>query len=111
MNTNPTISELVMVVVHYKDGNHPDTKIVPKVDVEKFIEATKKLHHSPGINPHSKLKTARATHIFVYGMEVSGPFWWSTPDLQQNYDPNGARIIGEGRTLQVIELDKEINHG
>lgn len=35
-----------------------------------------------------------------------GPFWWSTPDLQENRDPNGARIV-EWTLCRELFLDKE----
>lgn len=57
-----------------------------------MVTATKKLHHKPGINPHNKGETAKIGAILSQPLEATGPYWWSTPDLQNNGDPRGAKI-------------------
>lgn len=74
-------------------GGDITTDFVPENEVDRFVTACIRLHHTPGINPHTGGQARKIWKIVAHDMEVRGPFWWSTPDLQENYDPNGARIV------------------
>ena len=87
------LSQLRIVTVYPIDSGRPSEFIVPVDDVSKFVEATKKLHMNPGVDPHNGNPTTPAHMITVAELRVCGPYWWTTPDLQNNDDPNGARII------------------
>lgn len=82
--------------------------LIPADEVDRFVEASKRLHWKPGINPHVRDRDNRASKIWrisVAKLELRGPFWWTVPDLQNNGDPAGARIIdaGVGKTVFVDE--------
>ena len=86
--------------------------IVSKLNLEKFISATKELHFEPGINPHNKEKTSSARKITVQKLEKTGPYWWSTPGLMDNNDSNGVSIFSWSVERIVWELPsgKEIKN-
>lgn len=67
--------------------------IVHRDDVDQLIDASKRLHHDPGINPHNRVKTAEVIKISVGEPRFAGPYWWTTPDLKANGDPSGASLI------------------
>ena len=91
---NPTIAkDLRRVELHWESLGEPAVYVVSEQELQRFIKATVKLHHHPGINPHVKdrdAKTAQVAKITAQRLKPSGPYWWSTPNLQENYDPNGA---------------------
>jgi hypothetical protein len=88
------LSELCSVTVEYgRDTGYVVEKyIIPKQDLDAFVEATVRLHHDPGINPHNKHITGPIRRISTDSFSVVGPFWWTTPDLQST-GKSGARII------------------
>jgi len=65
-------------------------------ELDRFVEASKRLHFQPGRNPHNGVEAARIWQITVGEFELRGPFWWTVPDLQNNGDPRGARVIDVG---------------
>ena len=93
---NPTIAKnLRRVELHWEHGEKPTVHIVSEQELQRLIKATVKLHHHPGVNPHVKdrdAKTAQVAKIIVQRLVSSGPYWWSTPNLQENGDPNGATL-------------------
>lgn len=69
--------------------------VVHKHDVDKFVAAAVALHGPNGRNPHQtdpNVKSRRVSEIRVNPFIKTGPFWWTTPDLQKNDDPAGAAI-------------------
>jgi hypothetical protein len=88
-------SELRIVTLCFYDCS-PTTHFVRECDVEKLVQASLKLHYKPGINPYNGVETARLYRILVAPLRIDGPFWWSTPNLENNEDPSGARIIQGG---------------
>lgn len=76
--------------------------IMHKDQVPRFVEASLKLHHHPGINPANKAKTARIRRITCAPPRARS-YWWTTPNLARNDDPQGAAIIrgGPSETLFV----------
>jgi hypothetical protein len=84
----------------------PTSFLVSESDVATFIEATKRLHWKPGRNPHNGEGCSKVWQITVAKMELRGPFWWTVPNLQNNDDPRGARII-DGGIGKVVWTDQE----
>ena len=98
------VNDLRKVNVYFE--KNPSSYIVNKLNLEKFILATKELHFDPGVNPHNKDKgkTAQAKKITVQKLEKTGPYWWSTPGLMHNNDPNGAFIFSWSVEELIWEL-------
>lgn len=82
---------LKKVTLHWKEGGTTEYLVFDR-DLAKFIKATLELHHCPGINPHTGKKTAKVIKITSRSLVSLGRFWWSTPGLKENDDPNGAEI-------------------
>ncbi len=84
--------DLRQVTLVFVDGS-TTSHIVHKNDVERLVSASIKLHGYPGLNPHNGNKTAKARQIYVeQALRVTGPHWWSTPNLRDNYDRSGASV-------------------
>ena len=90
------LSDVRKVTLHYI-GSTPASYLVPADQVDRFVEASKRLHFRPGKNPHNGEDAAKVWKITVAEMELRGPYWWTVPDLQNNGDPAGAQIIDAGR--------------
>jgi len=101
---NGSIRDYRAVVVYFHGGNRSQY-IFHKEDVSKFAQAQVKLHHSPGVNPHSKLTTAPIWRITSAVLCASGPYWWTTPSL--NPDGSGARFIEGGPDEEIIWEDRK----
>lgn len=86
------LQDLVTVRMYYVDGSHVD-RIIQYADVDRMVEAISKLHGIPGVNPHTGVKTKPVKCVSVFSMKFVGPFWWTTPDLESNYDPAGVKIF------------------
>lgn len=84
---------VIISTVGKENYMHNAEYVLHKDEVDKFVEAQKRLHHDPGVNPHNGSKTAEVISIDVCEFGATGPFWWSTPDLQNNQDPAGAIIM------------------
>jgi hypothetical protein len=79
--------------------------IMHKDHVAKFVEASVKLHHTPGINPANKEKTAPIWRITSAPLHASS-YWWTTPSLHGNDDPDGAFIVQSG-PAETLFLDRQ----
>jgi hypothetical protein len=94
MPTTPTtalpLREFRTVDVTSLDLKTTSSYVVHESQVDTFVQAQKTLHFEPGINPHTQGRTQPIGRIRIRTFEASGPFWWSTPDLQENRDPKGA---------------------
>lgn len=99
------MSEMRKVTLLFLEGD-PHHYLIPADQVDRFVEASKRLHWKPGRNPHSGLETSKIWRIAVSELECRGPYWWTVPDLQENGDPAGAQIIDEGRS-RVVWSDEE----
>ncbi|HSX42007.1 MAG TPA: hypothetical protein VLE93_01515 [Candidatus Saccharimonadales bacterium] len=64
--------------------------IVAEADLLTFLTATLQLHYEPGKNPHNGNGAAEVQYITIAALRPSGPYWWATPGLQNNYDDRGA---------------------
>lgn len=93
---DPKLSQIRRVTVHYAEGSPFEqlpSYLIPEREVAKFVEATKRLHFDPGVNPHNRQQTRKIWKITVARLQLMGPFWWTTPNLQENDDPAGAHTI------------------
>lgn len=90
------------VVIHWKEKAGSDEHIVLAEEAEIMQQACHKLHVDPGVNPHNGNATSPATSITIEPLgddidprllKAYGPYWWSTPDLQDNDDPRGAVVF------------------
>ena len=87
-------------------GGETALDFIPESEVARFVTACIRLHHTPGINPHTGGEARKIWKIVAHDMNVRGPFWWSTPDLQKNGDPNGARIVAWSLSRELF-VDKD----
>ena len=89
------LSDLRQVTLYFRKST-PSSYIVHKDEVAALVQASKRLHFEPGINPANGYKTAPIYQITVAELLFNGPYWWSTPSLKGNREPDGARIVQEG---------------
>lgn len=75
-------------------GPSPSTsrEVVPAPEVPLLVDALVKLHHAPGVNPHSGRRTARLVRLRVGAPELLDGYWWTGPTLQD--DGPRARVVG-----------------
>lgn len=104
--SNLLLSDIRKVTLQWQRGGPPTSYLIHKDEVPAFVEASKRLHFDPGVNPATGGRTARIWQIIVAPLEFTGPYWWSTPDLGRNEDPAGARII-DGRSGKEVFVDQE----
>jgi hypothetical protein len=76
-----------------------------KDHVDRFVEASVKLHHTPGINPANKEPTSRIWRITSAPLHASS-YWWTTPSLEGNDNPEGAGIV-KGGPPETRFVDRE----
>ena len=82
---------LSKVTLCYEDSS--SEYLVAESDLLRFLAAALELHYEPGRNPHSNFDTAQALAITVVQLRPQGPYWWTTPGLQENYDNKGAVVF------------------
>lgn len=75
-------------------GPSPSTtrELVPADEVPLLVEALRRLHHEPGVNPHSGRPTARLQRVRVGTAKLTDGYWWTGPTLT-DAGPK-ARLIG-----------------
>lgn len=100
------ITPITKIELHWVGGRTTEY-LVPANEVPAFVQATQRLHFSPGINPHTGGATIKIWKITSRSMNVGGPYWWTTLELHHNDDPAGARIIGFDNHETVLFLDEE----
>lgn len=106
-SASPRLADIRKVILHFIGGTS-SVHFVLASEVDTFVEASKRLHWKPGRNPHNNAECAKVWQITVAQMEMRGPFWWSVPDLQNNGDPKGARIIDAGIDRPVFQDAEQI---
>ena len=79
--------------------------IMHKDHVVRFVEASVKLHHTPGINPANKEQTSPIWRITSAPLHGSS-YWWTTPSLEGNNNPDGALIV-RGGPSETVFIDRE----
>lgn len=77
---------------------HDQVHMMHESQVETFVAATIKLHHTEG-NPHlpvmgtPPLKLDNLWEIRTTSVAINTTsYWWCVPDLQKNNDPKGAQL-------------------
>lgn len=107
--------DLVVVTNYWQNNSSPSTYVVALSQLRLFKEATLRLHHSPGINPHNKEKTMSLSRMTIRRLckvreevKADGPFWWSTPNLKENYDHSGAMIFSGVNDAEWRDLPEEV---
>jgi len=105
------MADFRQVTLHFRNGDAISTSehLVHKDDVDALVEASKKLHYDPGINPHCGRKTSQIYMISVATPYIAGPYWWSTPGLGKIKDESsGANLINwSGKTVWMSPEYKE----
>lgn len=104
-------AQLRQVTLAYEDGSQ-SSYIMTEDDVDLFVEASKKLHYNPGINPHSrhneynKDTTAEVVDIWVSHLDEGMAYWWSTPNLgvDDSPDQREGAVIMDWRTDYHVSL-------
>ncbi len=86
--TEPAFKNVILTF----EGDLRSEHIIREDELETFLKASIRLHYSPGMNPHNKKRTAVLTSIKIGSLVPTGPFWWSTTNLKENYNPRGAKI-------------------
>jgi hypothetical protein len=94
VSNSPSLADIRQVVLYFI-ATSTQSHLVHKDEVSKFVKAAKELYVSPGINPHNGARCSECWKITVASLGPTGPFWWSTPGLQENHDPNGATVYNE----------------
>jgi hypothetical protein len=83
-----------MVDVYFKGGGSPRTHMMHQSQVDTFLKATIRLHHTHG-NPHlepAKQMLANLWEVRVHGVEVpTVSYWWCAESLQAK-DAKGAKL-------------------
>lgn len=107
------IAPITKVVLHYAKGPLTGRNCgkpvlgehyVPTVDVDLLVQASIRLHHTPGINPHTGGAAARIWKITSEDMVLSDPCWWTKPSLNSEDNTKGARSISwHGDTILFLD--------
>jgi hypothetical protein len=88
--------DLRQVTLEFVDDSSRDY-MVHKSQVDRFVEASKKLHYEDG-NGAPKIK-----RIFVGEPDPDGgPYWWSTPNLKKNGDYEHGAVIYDFKAGVVV---------
>lgn len=99
------VADIRVVSLHWVGGS-PTNYFVHKDEVAAFVEASRRLHFDPGVNPANGHKTSRIYQIDVEELLFDGPYWWTVPSLDGNDDPAGARILcGNALTREIAFED------
>src|SRR6185312_232410 len=101
------LSQVRIIQLHFSDPIHsPSTHVTSVADMPRLLQAIIDLHIRP-INP--KQNAARVWKVTAHSLCIKGPYWWTTPGLTKNDDPNGARVIVEG-VEEILFEDKPNNY-
>lgn len=66
-------------------------ELVPAPEVELFVAGVLRLHHDPGLNPHSGRPAARLVRLEVGTPRLGAGHWWTGPSLSD--DGPRARVV------------------
>jgi len=100
--TSPAGLVRVLRYDSFEEDQKPSENIVAESQLAAFLSATLTLHFEPGYNPHSGGACSKALCITAEKLETSGPYWWSTPGVQDNGDPDGAVIFHWSYTPTIL---------
>src|SRR4051812_26779763 len=105
-NDDPRISEVRKVTLYYVDGTR-DEFIIPTSQINKFVIASVKLYATSGLNPYCHIMTSKLCKIISTTLRLRGPFWWSTPDLEDDDNPDGAKVFVSDHPHILWDADNE----
>lgn len=91
-------TDLRIVTMDWVSGA-PTEHIVLASQVALFIEACKRLHFNPGVNPANGNETSRIWRLRVSELRAHGPYWWACPSLDGQGE--GALTFGAGISKTV----------
>ncbi len=86
-------ADLRVVSIDWKDGNSTEHIVIAE-QLDVFLEACKRLHFRPGINPHNGVETARMWRLRVAELRAYGPYWWAKPGLDETPSDGAFTIRG-----------------
>lgn len=92
------VADLRIVAMDWVDGA-PTEHMVLESQLDLFIEACKRLHFNPGINPANGVECARIWRLRVSELRAHGPYWWACPSLDSGNE--GAFTISAGVSKTV----------
>nr|AIA11767.1 Unknown Function [uncultured bacterium] len=98
------IRDFRLVRMSFCEG-HAQEHIMHKDHVARFVEASVKLHHTPGINPATKGKTAPIWRIESAPLHTD-TYWWATPSLDGRDEDAGAAIVRNG-PFETLFVDQK----
>lgn len=78
------LRDLRKVILYFQEQGiigSPIAHLVHKDYVQDLVEASVKLHYSPGRNPHNGEKTSRLYYIECNQLLPDTVPWWGVPDL------------------------------
>lgn len=87
------MADMRMVMLRFDDESTRN-ELVHVMHVDRFVEATMKLHVEPGVNPHNGKKTKPVVAMTISSPDFDGPYWHTQPSLEADasfYD--GAMTI------------------
>lgn len=92
--------DLRVVTMDFVDAT-PTEHIVLADELDMFIEACKRLHFNPGVNPANGNETAKIWRLRVADLNAHGPYWWAQPGLGDAIPRVGALTIHSGISRTV----------
>jgi len=98
-------ADLRIVSLDWKNGGTTE-HIVIAAQLDVFIEACKRLHFNPGVNPHNGAETAHIWRLRVAEMRAYGPYWWARPQL--GVTPSDGAFTLHGGISRTVWRDE--NH-
>jgi hypothetical protein len=102
--------DLRIVTLEWAESGRETEYIVRADELDVFVAACRKLHHTPGVNPHVKDRDnscAKIWRISVASIAAYGPYWWAQTSLGVEESP-GARTL-RGGVRQYVFTDHELS--
>lgn len=98
--TGVLATDLRVVTMDFCDST-PTEHMVLAEELDLFIEACKRLHFNPGVNPSTGVETARIWRLSVADLNAHGPYWWAQPGLGDAIPRVGALTVHKGISRTV----------
>lgn len=98
--TGVLATDLRVVTMDFVGGSSTE-HIVLADELDMLIEACKRLHFNPGVNPANGNETAKIWRLRVADLNAHGPYWWAQPGLGDATPPVGALTIHSGVSRTV----------
>ena len=81
--SDPRLSELRLVKWELEGARAPRQELVAEAEAELLVRAVRRLHLTPGLNPHSGRPAARLLWLGVGTPRGGDGAWWSAPSLDE----------------------------